>query len=605
MLNWFGMRIFPVVKCRLFFKRMAISLLFAILLMAGGIPAGIVHAEDTPYDGPDRRTTITVNVMRYEWWLVWYANNQPACQMLIEHEGEPFQADIFSQCTKETVDAWGKSGGCYTKDDELICGGLYLQQVSQQEVEKEVVVDLPPASAFISLSGCDLQPYQNVCNAAPYLTFTSEEPLPNEMIISIQGVINGEPFDCPGSECTIPLNPTGEEGREVEFWVNSSYGDSSPHFTALVRAVPWGDFMSPEGGSDVEQKWYVDVLSSQWRGAALPSCAESWQVFPEFGGPPEWLTTPQTAEELESTVPYYFLAGMLIENGAVDASTCLDNGLAGKHTANECGIQAAMPQVLEWQNSFDQEIFTVAQDTGVPAQLLKTIFSRESQFWPGMYESYQEVGLGQMTEYGVDTLLLWNPDFFKSYCPLVLSAESCSVGYFKGLNADHQQLMRRTLLDSVNAACVDCPIGIDLNKAYFSVRIFAENLKANCEQVGQMVYNVTGKMPGKVSTYTDLWRFTLANYNSGAGCMADALEKTRSDGKELTWENLGPRLEGFCTKAVDYVNDITSELSPTPTATSWVQFGATPLPRTPTPPVPRTPTRTTTPEATLPIYPKP
>ncbi len=495
--------------------------------------------------------------------------------------------------------------GATSRTAKQICGGLYLQPVSERTVEKEVTVDLPPASAFISLSGCDLQPYQNVCESPPYLNFTSEEPLPNEIIISIQGTFNGEPFDCQGGECTLPLTPTGEEGQVVEFWANSSFGDSSPHYTAMVRAVAWGDFMSPEGGSSDDQKWYVDVISSQWRGAPLPSCAESWQVFPEIGGPPEWLTSPQSAEELQSTIPYYFLAGMLIENGAVDASTCDNHGLAGEHTANECGIQAAMPQVIEWQNGFDQEIFTISQDTGVPAQLLKNIFSRESQFWPGMYESYQEVGLGQMTEYGIDTLLLWNPDFFKSYCPLVLSEESCSVGYFKGLNDDHQQLLRRTLLNSVNASCADCPIGIDLKKAYFSVRIFAENLKANCEQVGQMVYNVTGKMPGKVSTYTDLWRFTLANYNSGAGCMADALEKTRSDGKELTWANLSTRLEGFCTKAVDYVDDITQEMAPTPTATSWVQFGATPEPRTPTPVVARTATRTATPEATLPVYPKP
>jgi len=55
---------------------------------------------------------------------------------------------------------------------------------------------------------------------------------------------------------------------------------------------------------------------------------------------------------------------------------------------------------------------TVAKIDDVPAQLLKNIFLRESQLWPGIYNSIKEVGLGHLTDNGADTILLWNPDFF-------------------------------------------------------------------------------------------------------------------------------------------------------------------------------------------------
>lgn len=582
---------------RIFLAGMILSLAAAVYL-----PPRSVQAADPPLEGPDRRTTLTVDYTQYQWWLSWYANNSPACSLLTDHESQPTLPEIRSQCTAEVYEAWKKTGACSSDT----CGGLYLQQVGSKPAKKNVVVDLPPAAVTVTVTGCELKPFDNRCSSPPYLTFTAEEPLPNEMILDIAGRIGDQPFQCAGAVCTIPLEATGKDGRAVTFWANSSYGDSSVKYTAQVRVVPWGDFMSPEGGAADDALWYVDVISSQWRGATLPSCSDTWMAFSDLGGPPDWLISPQTVEELQSAIPYYYLAGMLIERGAVDASTCEYSGLAGEHNANQCGIQKAMPQVIAWQNRFDQEIFNVSNDTGVPAQLLKRIFSKESQFWPGMYENFDEAGLGQMTEQGADTLLLWNTGFYTDYCPLVLTKETCAAG-FAGLNDEHKTTLRLSLVDRVNSTCPTCDLGIDLSKINFSIRVFAENMRANCGQVGRMVYNVTRQTPGKAASYTDLWKFTLANYNSGAGCMADALELTARDGLPLTWEKLKKNLTGLCAGSVDYVNDISGEGAPLPTATVWIQPGAPRPTSTPAPQLSQTPTpaRTPSPVPTQPVYPGP
>jgi hypothetical protein len=109
-----------------------------------------------------------------------------------------------------------------------------------------------------------------------------------------------------------------------EFWADSSFGDSTEHFTARVRLVPWGDFMNPERRSSDPARWYVDVLSEQWRDGQLATCSDTWQVFPPLGGLPDWLTSTTAVEDLRTDKSYYYLAGALITYGVVDASGCLD-----------------------------------------------------------------------------------------------------------------------------------------------------------------------------------------------------------------------------------------------------------------------------------------
>ncbi len=196
--------------------------------------------------------------------------------------------------------------------------------------------------------------------------------LPNESITSIQGYAGSDAFSCQGSRCEFSLEKTTSEGVELQFWAYSTYGDSSDTFTALVRVLT-------QGGEDDEQRlvkrWYVDVLSTQWTGARIASCAISWDAFPPTEGLPDWLTTPESSEELTSSIPYAYLAGNLIAQGVVDVRACADGGLTAGGSASPCGLESAHPAVEEWQNQFDTLIYDIAIKTDVPAQLLKNLFS--------------------------------------------------------------------------------------------------------------------------------------------------------------------------------------------------------------------------------------
>jgi hypothetical protein len=309
-----------------------------------------------------------------------------------------------------------------------------------------------------------------------------------------------------------------------------------------------------EGDPD-QMYWYVDVLSSQWYGQSVATCADSWNVFPPVGGPPKWLTTPKQSEELSSDIPYTYLATNLIMQGAVDASACTDGGLVPGGGVNQCGLEKARPAVTAWQNQFDELILSTAQETAVPARLLKNIFARESQFWPGIYQGAIDAGLGQLTEDGADTTLFWNNSFYEQFCPMMYPEDTCGDGYMH-LDEKQQIELRRALVASVNAMCEDCPLGLNLAQADFSVVVFAHTMTANCEQTGQVIYNYTGEAPGDVASYEDLWKFTLVNYNAGGGCLAEGVTHALGESLDLTWDNVSPFFTGACSGAINYVNDI-------------------------------------------------
>ena len=522
----------------------------ALLGTAFALPPQVKAASNPP-PGPDRYTVINVDYTAYTWWLANWSRNEVVCAVAADHEGPPTPKEVYRDCGKTVYDKWVSQPPCIKPEKSQTCVGYYIFPVFEKPASKEIPTKLPEAAAWLTLENCESvsSVSTSVCESLPSLVVTGQEPLPNETITRIEGTLDGVEFACDAEFCSVPLNNTDNDGVEVKFWAYSSYGDSSPVFTARIRVV-----QSDEGDPD-QLYWFVDVLSSQWQGQPVATCSDSWEVFPPVGGAPEWLSTPTESEDLSSDIPYTYLAANLILQGAVDASSCPDGGLVPSGGANTCGVEVARPAVTEWQNQFDTLILSTSGTTGVPARLLKNLFARESQFWPGVFRINGDAGLGQLTENGADTTLFWNPSFFTQFCPLVLSSDACSVGYAH-LAPDEQAMLRGALVGSVNATCEDCPLGLDLSQADFSVTVFAHTLLANCEQAGRIVRNFTGKAPGVNVSYEDMWKFTLVNYNAGPGCLGDAIEGAKGKSLALTWENVSAFLPGACTGAIDYVTDI-------------------------------------------------
>lgn len=514
---------------------------FASFGRQAGAPMG-----DPP--GPDRFSVTVVEYTKYTWWMARWGTNQLICVIEVDHEGLPTFGDVFTNCTQDDYDDWIAQKPCQERDVNL-CKGNYLVLIGSEPAQKEISTKLPPPTVQVTLENCSPVPTSStsICELEPILVLTGVEPLSDYYITQIEGLYEGQSFTC-DALCRLRLPSTGEDGANLQFWAYSSYGDSSEMFSALVRVAP------TDAGNPDQSFWYVDVLSSQWAGVPVASCVQAWGTLPPIGGPPEWLSTPTQSESLGTDVSYNYLAANLIRKGIVDASACENNGLLQDDTASTCGMEKARDAVTQWQNQFDSIILNVAGDTGVPANLLKNLFAKESQFWPGTSKK-NDVGLGQLTEQGADTTLLWNPPFFNQFCPLVMDSELCSGGYV-GLDEEQQEYVRVSLIRAVNAVCEDCPLGIDLDRANFSIGVFAHTLLANCEQAGQLVKNITGQTAGNVATYENLWKFSLVNYHAGPGCLGDALDITQIEGLELNWENVSSNLTEGCITAEEYVNTI-------------------------------------------------
>jgi hypothetical protein len=517
---------------------------------------GIVRAADNPGENNVRQTTIEVSYTRYEWWLLRWSDNQLICHVYIDHDGLPTANEILTDCGGTIYNQWISTQPCSGLDQGEIapsgCMGLYLYFIGSAPAERKITIDLPPAQVYVTLNGCTPTPPENLCPVIPSLHLEGVDPLPNEQITTIHVSIDGVETTCPGSVCDVPLNPTPLVGTTVEFWAESSFGDSSVVFTAMVRVIDSGVSATPTSGG-----WYVDVLSSQWKGNTIATCAEVWQAFPPIGGVPSWLSTPEDPAFLATDQPYSYLAGRLIAAGVVDASSCPGGGLLTNGYADNCGMELALPEVIIWQNQFDDQISQVAMDTKVPAQLLKNLFAQESQFWPGVYRQPQEFGLGQITDNGADALLIWNPSFFNQFCPLVLSEDQCNQGYLK-LDANTQAILRGALVSSADVDCADCEYGIDLTGIDESINLVAHTVLADCEQVAQIVYNATGQIAGEITSYEELWKFTIADYHVGPGCLSYAMYTSWAARSNLDWEHVSTHLTEPCQTVIPYVTQITT-----------------------------------------------
>ncbi len=401
---------------------------------------------------------------------------------------------------------------------------------------------------WLSTTGCDPGPVEGACARIPDLLVQLEGVDPAAYTIHVS--LGDDETTCQAPQCAVALLPTSPEGVEIRFWAESPSANRKVTYSASVRVLPTGDIPEKEAPG-----WYVQVLSTQWLGEPVDTCAVAWDTFPPVTSPPGWLATPEESRGLATSVAYHYLSARLIQVGAVHARECPDGGLTQDGAPSPCGIEKANPAVHEWQNQFDQAILNAALTVRIPGALVKRVISEESQFWPGSIAERGEYGLGHLTELGADNTLLWNREFYATFCPAVLGEPYCGRGYAQ--QSDYRRgLLRGALLASVDSDCTDCEWGVDLVAATEGVTILTESLRAYCAQTGRMVSNVTMEAPGRGSTYEDMWKLTLAGYAAGPGCVAQALKATWRRSEDLEWESVSAQLSATCSGAVDYVEHL-------------------------------------------------
>lgn len=389
--------------------------------------------------------------------------------------------------------------------------------------------------------------------ASPYVILKAFSSQPRSETITIRGFINSQEFVCNGASCVLYL----QDSARFDFRAYSDQGTVSEEIIASVSVTK------------EQTGYFVHIDSINQFTTFRNACANIWGVYDQDNV--AWDDFVQVPFELNTKKTLHTLATQLLLNGIVDAKDCPAGGLSlGLSWPTTCGLEKAQSKMIEWQNQFDEYIWTTSRDAGVPPKILKTLIEIESQFWPGNQRFYvDEYGLGQINQLGVDVLLRQDPTLYQRVCPGVLA--DCSHPY-PSLERSQQAMIRGAVISQyADASCADCPYGFDLNKSKESISLLGKVLVANCQVVDTIlsqqivvdedvaaatatavVATVEAGGPSTDTHYEDLWRFTLLAYHSGPSCFQQAVIATKKDHQTVNWENLSKQLK--CKSGKDYVD---------------------------------------------------
>ena len=488
--------------------------------------SGVVYAEEEKRIVEESHET-----MANHWQLSWWSDGAAACDIYVAHEKQPTDKEILDNCGYEVYLNWTTTPPCQAAADGgnlSFCRGMFIGYQGKDRHMVKEKVELPQATIRVETVNCDPWGW---CGDRAVMNFIGEEPLEDHRITSVYVRIGSSVKSCDQASCELRMPVTDENGVWVEYWAASDFGDESEHATFLLRNVP------DENQNDL---YRLDVLGADW-DAEAPAGAALWNVLPALDHPEAAaLEQPLSAGYLTTTNRYLYLAGHLIQSGVVDGSSCTGYGLLDNRTANPCGEKLAAEKVLAWQNQYDQQIYEAAIKYNVPARVLKGIIAQETQFWPYPVAPY-ELGLGRITENGVDMLLTWNIINYLEVCLSVFSEDRCSAGY-PSLYPAEQAMLRGMVLSAV---------GTDQE-----MDLLAATLLASARQSNQMIKNTTGQPVSAVATYEEMWKLTVANYHGGSGCVGTAMQTAWDNGHTMTWDEISPNLLGDCQGAAGYVESV-------------------------------------------------
>ena len=415
----------------------------------------------------------------------------------------------------------------------------------------------PPIASSLTLYAFIRAPSGTV--SRPYVILTAFASIPRSGSVFISGLAGSQEFICTAPPCVLYLQPGS---TSFVFRAHSDAGETSEEVIASVNA------------SQVENGYLVTIESVSQFTVFTDSCSFTWGVNSDEGA--TWNDFVQFPYQINTKKTLHYLATQLLLTGIVDASDCPAGGLSvGLDWPTACGLERATSKMIEWQNQYDDYIWLVSRDNGIPPKIMKTLLEVESQFWPGNQRFYvDEYGLGQVNQLGIDVLLRRDPVLYLKFCSLVLS--NCTTPYVS-LEPTQQAMIRGAVVSSMDAICQDCANGLDLNEAKESVLLIGKLLEANCEQVQAILNQAIPPDPDADAatataavatvaaggstggtTYEDLWRFTLSSYHNGSSCLQDAIQTVRKAKLAVTWENVSEELR--CRGGADYVDGFMNTL---------------------------------------------
>ncbi len=202
-----------------------------LVLVIAVLAFGTVTPVLAAYLGPLNRTSESTKVVTYDYGV--WAKDDPGypSNPICSHKGGGTDCIV---CT------WKYNPGNPCGDAE------YWYQLGTKSEEVTTTINLPPATISSTLQTCTLN--NGWCNTAAKLFLSGTEPVSGYSITAIEGTLNGQPFNCSGASCSVPLN---EGNNSFTFWALSSFGDSSVlgTFAAKVDTVAPNVSMAVSGSS--------------------------------------------------------------------------------------------------------------------------------------------------------------------------------------------------------------------------------------------------------------------------------------------------------------------------------------------------------------------
>lgn len=513
--------------------RWILILLTAILIFALiSAPRSVTAQEDS---GSGRFKTITQTFTQYTWRLV-TRSGTPICTVLINHDGFPSGNETLAACEVDIIDLNPTvtpmpEGTPQPSPTPININQVFLDTYwvfdSSREVTTTTKITIPDIIINIYPPGLPVN--------APYVVIKAIEPYSEYKITKIAGTMNGDPFECLSDQCIVPLI----QDSQIQFWAESSFGDQSEVMTVTART-----FIS-------NNAYHVRLTYINRQSEFEDSCRLIWKDT-AYGDSPNWVAFPESPELLNTQHTLHYLAGKLILNKFVDASSCPEGGLFANGAPNACGLQLATSSMIAWQNRFDPTIWAAGKEFGIPPVLIKSLMEQETQFWPeNARYLYEEYGFSQLNELGADVALRWDEDLKNQICSSLLF--DCDPS-FASMNSFEQSMLRGGLIRSVDAYCPTCENMVNLDIAEQSVSIGAQVMRANCSQTNFVV-----EKQGLRTTVTDMWKFTILSYHSGYYCLDESLKAVKEKGLAPTWENVADNLT--CPDAKAYVDSVWDKLT--------------------------------------------